>query len=98
MAAGIKKICDVYDSDWYREEVVKAKRGNRAHIAKHDRSFSAIMKAMADDDASTDPIQPPAATHHASTIADLLVEAKSFPHRAAALQHLLHKPSGQALL
>jgi hypothetical protein len=36
--------------------------------------------------------------HHASTVADLLVEAKSFPHRAAALQHLLHKPSGQALL
>jgi hypothetical protein len=36
--------------------------------------------------------------HHASTVADLLVEAGSFPHRAAALQHLLHKPSGQALL
>jgi hypothetical protein len=26
------------------------------------------------------------------------VEAGSFPHRAAALRHLLHKPSGQALL
>jgi hypothetical protein len=38
------------------------------------------------------------ADHHASTVADLLVEAGSFPHRAAALQHLLHKPSGQALL
>jgi hypothetical protein len=38
------------------------------------------------------------ADHHASTIADLLVEAGSFPHRAAALQHLLHKPEGQALL
>jgi hypothetical protein len=38
------------------------------------------------------------ADHHASTVAGLLVEAGSFPHRAAALQHLLHKPSGQALL
>jgi hypothetical protein len=38
------------------------------------------------------------ADHHASTVADLLVEAGSFPHRAAALQHLLHKPTGQALL
>jgi hypothetical protein len=36
--------------------------------------------------------------HHASTVANLLVEAGSFPHRAAALQHLLYKPSGQALL
>jgi hypothetical protein len=38
------------------------------------------------------------ADRHASMVADLLVEAGSFPHRAAALQHLLHKPSGQALL
>jgi hypothetical protein len=38
------------------------------------------------------------ADHHASTVADLLVEAGSFPHRAAALTHLLHKPSGRALL
>ena len=36
--------------------------------------------------------------HHASTVADLLVEAKSFPHRAAALDHLLHIHRGQALL
>jgi len=36
--------------------------------------------------------------HHASTVADLLVEAGSFPHRTAALHHLLRKPSGQALL
>jgi hypothetical protein len=38
------------------------------------------------------------ADHHASTVANLLVEAGSFSHRAAALQHLLHKPAGQALL
>jgi hypothetical protein len=47
-----------------------------------------------DDDAGTEK----RVDHHASTVADLLVEAGSFPHRGAALQHLLHKPSGQALL
>jgi hypothetical protein len=36
--------------------------------------------------------------HHASTVADLLTEAGTFPHRAAALHYLLHKPSGQGLL
>jgi hypothetical protein len=36
--------------------------------------------------------------HHASTVADLLVEAGSHPDRASALSYLLHKPSGQALL
>jgi hypothetical protein len=39
-----------------------------------------------------------ASNHRASQAADLLVEAKSFPDRAAALQHLLHSPQGQALL
>jgi hypothetical protein len=49
------------------------------------------------DDDDDDDIEKQA-DHHASTVADLLVEAGSFPHRTAALQHLLHKPSGQALL
>jgi hypothetical protein len=41
MAAGINKIGNVYDSDWYREEVVKAEHGNREHIARYERSFLA---------------------------------------------------------
>jgi hypothetical protein len=65
---------------------------------KRGRGFNDVMKDLADRDASDDPVRPPAATHHASTVADLLVEAGSFPHRAAALHHLLHKPTGQALL
>jgi hypothetical protein len=36
--------------------------------------------------------------HHASTVADLLTEAGTFPHRTAALHYLLNKPGGQALL
>src|SRR3984893_8864751 len=51
-----------------------------------------------DDDNDDDADIEKQADHHASTVADLLVEAGSFPHRAAALQHLLHKPEGQALL
>jgi hypothetical protein len=98
MATGIRKVGDdsdnVYDSDWYKESVVKAERGNREHLRRHDRSFAGIMaKADADGDDAGKRID-----HSSSTIADLLVEAGSFPHRAAALQHLLHKPSGQALL
>jgi hypothetical protein len=53
MAMGIRKVGDdgdnVYDSEWYKESVVKAERGNREHIAKYDRSFNGIM-AKADAD------------------------------------------------
>jgi hypothetical protein len=94
MASGIKKI----DDEWLREQREISERMNAEHIAKHDRSFYGHMaKALADGERD-DPIRSPAATHRASVAADLLVEAGSFPHRAAALQHLLHKPSGQALL
>jgi hypothetical protein len=106
MAAGIRKVGDdsdnVFETAWYREQVAKAERGNREHIAKHDRSFNGIMakadaksRDLADGDRNDG---GGASDHHASKVADLLVEAGSFPHRAAALQHLLHKPSGQALL
>jgi hypothetical protein len=41
----------VYATEWYREQVVKAERGNREHIAKFDRSFNGVMaKAAANGD------------------------------------------------
>jgi hypothetical protein len=99
MAAGINKIDNVYATEWYREQVAIAKRQNREHIAKYNRSFNGIMAKFADDNRERDDGGSGGASdHHASKVADLLVEAKSFPHRAAALQHLLHSPSGQALL
>jgi hypothetical protein len=52
----------------------------------------------ADHDASDDPIRAPVSDHHASKVADLLVETGRYPHRAAALDHLLHDNRGQALL
>jgi hypothetical protein len=89
----------VYSEPWYKEQAAIAKRQNREHVAKYERSFNGIMaKADADGDEIDRDDDGGASDHHASKVADLLVEAGSFPHRAAALQHLLHKPSGQALL
>jgi hypothetical protein len=69
----------------------------KPHVERHARrvrKFQEIFEGKdGDDDNAGKRVD-----HHASTVADLLVEAGSFPHRAAALQHLLHKPSGQALL
>jgi hypothetical protein len=91
MAMGIKKVGD----DTPR---------SKPHVERHARrlrKFQEIFEgkdggddAGGDDDVGTEK----RVDHHASTVADLLVEAGTFPHRAAALQHLLHKPSGQALL
>jgi hypothetical protein len=105
MAAGIKKIDDVYDSDWYKECVAKAERGNREHVARYDRSFAGIM-AKADnrgngdrnDDGDEIDRADGGNASHASKVANLLVEAGSHPDRASALSHLLHSPQGQALL
>jgi hypothetical protein len=51
-----------------------------------------------DDDNEDDDDIEKQADHHASTVADLLVEAGRFPHRTAALHHLLNTPHGNALL
>ena len=49
MAAGINKIDNVYATEWYKEHVLKAERGNREHLARFDRSFNGVMaKAGAD--------------------------------------------------
>jgi len=52
-----------------------------------------------DDDVRDDDDDVAKARHHAaSTTADLLVESGRFPHRTAALDHLLNSPHGNALL
>jgi hypothetical protein len=56
-------------------------------------TFKKIFEKAADHDDSTS-----SSDHHASKIADLMVEARSFPDRATALHHLLHNKDGQALL
>src|ERR1700730_10070565 len=70
-----------------------ARRLRKLQESERDRPrrFHEIMKAMADHaDASDDPIRPSAATHHASTVADLLIESGRFPDRTEALHHLLN--------
>jgi hypothetical protein len=59
------------------------------------RSFNEIVGKADDRDDSGG---GGASDHHASKVADLLVEAGSHPDRASALSHLLHSPQGQALL
>jgi hypothetical protein len=69
------------------------------------RKFKRIFAGEADDDAdrdhdaSNDPVRAPAGDHHhASKVADLLVEAGIAPDRATALRHLLRSHDGAALL
>ncbi len=64
----------------------------RARVATfiHRARKQAVVERGDDGGGTTD--------HHASKVADLLVEAGRFPHRAAALHHLLHSSGGQALL
>jgi hypothetical protein len=56
------------------------------------------MAKADDDDAGSDAGSGGATDHHASVVADLLVESGKYPHRAAALHHVLHSARGQALL
>jgi hypothetical protein len=54
-------------------------------------------RAEDDEDDEDDDVEKQV-DHHASVVANLLVESGRFPDRPAALHHLLHKPGGQALL
>jgi hypothetical protein len=95
MAAGIEKL----DDEWLREQREISDRMNKEHIAKFDRSFYGHMAKFADDERERDDAgTEKRVDHHASTVADLLVESGRFPHRTAALDHLLNSPHGNALL
>jgi hypothetical protein len=100
MAAGIKKIDDdsIYNTEWYREQAAIAKRQNLEHIAKHDRSFSAVLaKLLADDEPERDD-GGGGVDHHVSRLADLVAEGSGGKvDRAAALGWLLHHRDGIAL-
>jgi hypothetical protein len=99
MAAGINKIDDVYDTEWYREHVAKAERQNREHVARYDRSFAGIMaKSLADVELGDDG-GGGASDHHLSRLADLVAEGSGGKvDRAAALGWLLHHRDGHALV
>jgi hypothetical protein len=95
MALGVRKL----DDEWLREQREISERMNKEHIAKFDRSFYGHMAKFADDERERDDDGTEKRVDHAaSTIADLLVESGRFPHRTAALDHLLNSPHGNALL
>jgi len=110
---------DVYQTDWYKEQVTLAERQNEEHLRKNDaepsrfyfnkdtflgKSYAADARGdeadRHDEEASADELvgDGSANDHHASKVADLLVESGKHPDRQAALDHLLHTASGAALL
>jgi hypothetical protein len=104
MAMGIRKVGDdsgsVYDTEWYKESVVKAERGNREHIAKFDRSFLGIMAKADDADGDeTGRDDGDGDTNHPIVqLATILVASGKFPDHAQALHHLLNTSHGNALV
>jgi hypothetical protein len=102
MAMGIRKVGgdsdNVYETEWYREQVAIAKRQNREHIARYERSFNGVMaKADADGD-EIDRDDGGNADHPIVQLATLLVASGKFPDHAQALDHLLNTPRGAALV
>jgi hypothetical protein len=88
----------VYSEPWYREQVAKAERGNREHVARYERSFDGIM-AKADDRENGDRNDGGgggASDHALSRLADLTVESGKFSSRAEALNWLISHPNGHA--
>jgi hypothetical protein len=69
-----------------------------AELAETFSEFEAYLEKANDDGGGSEDDSVGRVDHHASTVADLLTEAGTFPHRTAALHYLLNKPGGQALL
>jgi hypothetical protein len=111
MADGIRKIGGdgVYSEPWYREEIAKASRGNREHIARFERSFLGVLAKVddeddlrnddRDDERDTDTEKGDAITEHPIIhLARLLVASGKFSDHGAALHHVLNTSHGAALL
>ena len=66
------------------------------------KSYAATARGdeadMRDEKTSADELVDGGNDHHASKVADLLVESGKHPNRAAALDHLLHTAQGAAML
>jgi hypothetical protein len=85
----------VYDSDWYRDHVAKAERGNREHVARYDRSFNGVMaKAVARENGDGGDL----ANHPVVQLATLLIGSGKFASYGDAFHHLLNTSHGAALL
>jgi hypothetical protein len=70
----------------------------RSELAETFDQFSEYMERNLGKQRDADDDIEKGVDHHASTVADLLVESGRFPDRAAALDHLLGNQQRQALL
>jgi hypothetical protein len=92
-----KKVAKQLDDQEYSIET-------GASYPRTRRGFLEVLEDLEDDDddddreGDDDDDLEKQVDHHASTVADLLVEAGSHPDRASTLHYLLRKPGGQALL
>src|SRR5262245_12623531 len=94
-------IAQRQNEEHLREDAEREERDERVCKAARKRFQENWNKAFADDaqtDGDGDPVAGGGNDHHASKVADLLVESGKHPDRQAALDHLLHTASGQALL
>jgi hypothetical protein len=71
---------------------------SKPHVERHARRLRKFQEVFEGEDGGDDAGTEKRVDHHASTAADLLVESGRFPHRTAALDHLLNSPHGNALL
>src|SRR5262249_34094321 len=103
---------DVYKTDWYRQQAAEAERQNREH-ARSARTFNEVLAENAAKSFDETPVDGDgdggsadgatdgavaADDHHASKVADLLVEAGTASDRRTALAWLFHNREGAALL
>ena len=72
------------------DSIVELDRDSAAALSETFEQFRDYMAKSSDNGEGGD--------HHASKVADLLVESGSFETRKAALAHLLHHKNGAALL
>jgi len=89
-------IADAQNEKYLREDDEREEREESVRSAARKR-FQKIWKKHFADDGDDDPVADGGNDHHASKVADLLVESGKHPDRQAALDHLLHTASGQAL-
>src|SRR5262249_5012965 len=93
-------IAERQNEEHLREDAEREERDESVRKAARERFERNWNKAFAADTA-TDADSTPADggnNHHASQVADLLVESGKHPDRQAALDHLLHTAHGAAML
>jgi hypothetical protein len=101
----VREAFDVIDASNMLKELDDQQRSSSTGAAyPRDRWYLDLLRdpndidEQEDDRDDDDDDDVGKSNHHASVVADLLVESGRFPSRPDALHHLLHTPAGQGLL